>query len=83
MWTNEVCNTLGKSKIEIGEMLGQTSGRITQWGDVVFEPSAARLHVLTGGKVIYDPKFYEHIRKHGKPPGDPPKLNPQKRRRVA
>jgi hypothetical protein len=53
------------AKKAITEALGISSGYISQWGDVVPEPQAMRLHLLTRGKerngvkLIYSANAYK------------------------
>lgn len=52
------------SKANIARALNQTTGRITQWGPVVHESSASKIHVISGGAVVYDPEFYQALKKN-------------------
>jgi len=61
MLTEDAVAAFG-SKANIARALNQTTGRITQWGPVVNENSAPKLHVLSNGQVVYDPEFYEALK---------------------
>ena len=46
------------SGIEVARALGLTRGAVSNWGELVPPLSAARLHDLTRGKLIFNPSDY-------------------------
>ena len=50
------------AKAAITEALQLSSGYVSQWGDVVPQAQAMKLHFLTKGKLKYDPASYQKAR---------------------
>jgi hypothetical protein len=58
MYLNSVVSFFGGKKINVAKKLGVTTGYVSQWGDIIPEPMATKLSLLTGGKLKYEPSLY-------------------------
>jgi hypothetical protein len=58
MYLNNVVAFFGGKKVNIARKLGVTTGYVSQWGDIIPEPMATKLSLLTKGKLKYDPSLY-------------------------
>lgn len=47
-----------EARLKVAEFLGVTRQAVEQWGPVVPESSAFKLHVMTDGALRADPEFY-------------------------
>jgi hypothetical protein len=66
MKTKTALKYFGGVKAVLAREAGVKPQAVTQWGELVPEGRAARLHILTDGKLKYDPLEYAiGIRKHG------------------
>lgn len=58
MLTSEALAYCDNSPVKLGKLIGKTSQAISQWGEIVPEPSAARLEKKSKGKLKYDCELY-------------------------
>ncbi len=55
----DVINYFGTmTNVQIALSLRST-GTVTQWSEIIPEKQALRLEKITGGDLVYEPKFYE------------------------
>ncbi|MFM2482768.1 Cro/CI family transcriptional regulator [Celerinatantimonas sp. YJH-8] len=45
---------------QVADLLGISHSAVSQWGELIPEKQALRLHMLTHGKLSYDPALYRH-----------------------
>jgi len=58
MRLNKVVSYFGGKKVNIAKKLGVTTGYVSQWGEIIPEPMATKLAVITNGKLKYQPNLY-------------------------
>ena len=59
----DVLDFYGGKQSACAKALGITCAAVGKWGEVIPERRAARLHVLTRGKLKYSPKDYDKSKK--------------------
>lgn len=47
--------------ISVAEKLGVSHSAVCQWGDVIPEKNALRLHQITSGVLTYEESFYRSV----------------------
>ncbi|EAM7805182.1 helix-turn-helix domain-containing protein [Salmonella enterica] len=62
MLTQDAINYFG-SKTKLAKALGVSQPAVSRWGVHVPEKRAARLALMTAGRLVYDPCEYQNITK--------------------
>jgi len=63
MCLNSVVSYFGGKKINIAKKLCVTTGYVSQWGDIIPEPMATKLAVITNGELKYQASLYSKVTK--------------------
>ena len=58
MYLSTVLNYFGNKKINIAKALKVTTGYVSQWGEIIPEPMATKLALITSGELKYQPDLY-------------------------